>query len=680
MPRLPSIKVGIIAALCLAAGLAVGPPSATAQDECGGAALVATVVAGIFGRDAAAADVNRDERQSAADLVAAAQLGDPPSCPQAPARLRFDVDNRSGARTLEVTVRGERLGCECRAGDLVTSFARTFTCLGPEPLRCGDVSDLAPGEWLLEFRVGQPDFGQVQYRRTLLVGDDEPVVTRWTAFAAVLVVDDPDNTGIGSLRNRIQLARNAPKPLLIRFDDEVFPAGEAALVPITFPLATLDSDDVTVDGIDARGLPGNRGVDAQGQPFGAFSISGARNHLIGLRLRGAGGTDRDLLQVAGAAADGNRIEGLIIEGPASGDGIGVDSGAGDDFGVRATVIRDCEIRGARDKGIKVTAGAHARIENTWIRDNANGGVQATLGGHVLVVDSMVEANAGVGGENGLAVQGLDEVDALSTLTAAGTVVRDNGGNGLSVRAFATAVVTDSAFVGNGTGGMRVFNDVGAPALAAVEGSAFACNALDGVVVADASIADLGGGGFASPGDNAFAYNGESGAGFDLRNVSSNAVAAEVAQWDSCGRSMVCNESAVLANDIRDGGAGVSITPAVAPGGLGVPEVSRVVPSRGGAGELVRIFGSGFDAVGAYGAGGCESPAAANGCDPVRGNCVTIDGEAAEVVAATPTMLVVRRPFTCLEPVALQVSVAGVDRPATSRAVEVCSAGDDDGAE
>jgi hypothetical protein len=642
------------------------PAAAAAQSGCGGATLVAEVVAGIFGRDAAAADVNRDERLGAADLVAAAQFGDPPSCPQAPALLQLDVDNRSGARVLQVALRGTRLGCDCLAGDLATSFAQTFTCLGPEPRRCGHIGGLAPGEWLLEFRVDQPDLGQVQYRRALLVGADGPVVARWTAFAAVLVVDDPDNTGIGSLRNRIQLARTAPKPLLIRFDDEVFPAGEAVLVPITFPLTTLDSDDVTIDGIDARGLAGNRGVDAQEQPFGAFSVSGARNHLIGLRLRGAGGDDRDLLQVAGAAADGNRFEGLIIEGPASGDGIGVD-----DFGTRATVIRDCEIRGARDKGIKVTAGAHARIENSWIRGNANGGIQATLGGHVLVVDSVVEANAGVGGENGLAVQGLDEVDALSTLTAAGTLVRDNGGNGLSVRAYATAVVADSAFVGNGTGGMRVFNDVGAPALAAVEGSAFACNLLDGVVVTDDSAADLGGGAFASPGDNAFAYNGESGAGFDLRNISSNAVAAAFSQWDSCGRSVVCNESAVLATDVRDGGAGVSITPAVAPGGLGVPVVTRVEPERGRAGDLLRIFGSGFDAVNAYGGRACEAPAEANGCNPVRGNCVTIAGEAAEVVAATPTMLLVRRPFTCLEPVALQVSVAGVDRPATSGAVEVC---------
>lgn len=667
-PTPPAIRLALVLAGCIAS---TAPDSAAAEVACGGPALVAGVVGGIFGGDASAADVNADERVGAADLAAAAALGDPPRCPLRPAALVLDVDNRSGSPTVAVTLRGRRLRCDCRDDDLAGEFERSFLCLGPDPRRCGRVDGLAPGEWLLEFRVDAPATGQVQYRRELLVGAEAAVVSAWTAHASVLVVDRADNTGIGSLRNRLQLARDARKPVLVRFADDVFPAGEPTLVPITFALTTLDADDVTVDGIDALGLAGNRGVDAGGQAFGAFSVSGARNRIVGLRLRGAGGEDRDLLRVAGGRADGNVFERLVVEGPASGDGIGVDDGAGDDLGATATVIRDCVIRGARDKGVKVTTGAHARVEASWIEGNANGGVQATLGGHVSVVGSVVENNAGIGGENGLAVQGLDEFDALSTLTVEDSIVRGNGGNGLSVRAFATAVVGDTAFAGNGTAGMRVFNDVGAPALAVAEGSAFACNALDGAVVANGSLADLGGGPFASDGANAFSGNGAGGPGFDLRNVSANPVSAAFGQWDGCGAGAVCNEAAVLAGDVRDGGAGVAISPAVAAAGLGPPLVTRVEPQRGRAGELVWIHGAGFDAVAGHGGTACLDPGVANSCAPLRANCVRIGGAAAEVVAVTPTLLVVRRPQTCLEPVGLEVAVRRIDAGAVSEPVRVC---------
>lgn len=639
---------------------------------CGGEPLIAAVVAGIFGGDAGGGDVNEDARASAADLIAAGQFGDAPPCPAGSARLALNVANHTGKQVARVTLTGRRLRCDCAADEQSTSFHETFECLGTAARPCGEIGGLAPGQWLVSLRVDEPATGQVQYRRELLVAGSEPQVSAWTAFATVLTVDRPGNTGIGSLRNRIQLARNEAKPLLIRFDDEVFPAGEATVIPLTFQLTTLDSDDVTIDATDALGLTGNRVVDAQGAPFGAFSVSGARNHLIGLRLRGVGGEDRDVVRVAGANADGNVLEQLIVDSTASGDGIGIDDGAGNDFMETATVVRDCEVRAAGDKGIKVTTGAFARIERSWVHDNLNGGVQATLGGHVLAIDNLVERNAGIGGENGFAVQGLEEGDTLSTMTLAGNLVRDNGGNGLSVRAFAAAVVADTAFVGNGTGGVRVFNDVGGPALAVIEGSALACNALDGIVVADDSLADLGGGRFASAGDNAFAFNGGAGIGFDLRNTSTQEVAAVWSQWTSCGAGVSCDEERVQRTDVRDLGGGTRISPAVAATGLGAPAVTAVSPGRGRAGELLRIFGAGFDAVAGYGDANCGSVAAANGCAPVRGNCVLIDGVPAAIEAVTPTMLVVRWPFTCLEPVPLRVAVARADGPATSDAMTVCS--------
>lgn len=639
--------------------------------ECGGAPLLEQILAGIFADGEPGPDSNGDERASAADIVAAVALGDSPLCPTTTASIVLDIENRTGGQTVDVTLVGTRLVCDCAGGGGALTFESSFTCLGVDAQRCGEVTGLAPGEWLLELRVDAPGTGQVQYRRERLVAGVAPARSAWTAFASVLVVDDPDNTGIGSLRNRIQLANDAAKPLLIRFDDDVFPAGEVALVPLAFALPTLEADETTIDARDALGLAGNRGVDVQEMAFGGLSIGGARNHLIGLRLRNAGGQDRDLVRVAGARASGNVLEDLVVEGPATGDGIGVDDGAGSGFGAAATVIRGCEISGVGDKGVKVTTGAFARIESSHVHDNANGGIQATLGGNAYVADSLIERNAGVGAENGLAVQGA-EGGIASSMSGAGNLVRDNGGNGLSVRAFATAAIADSAFVGNGTGGIRVYNDIGPAALVAVEGSAFACNVLDGAVVLDSSVVDLGGGPFASFGANAFAFNGEPEPGIDLRAVSTEEVVAVGNQWQSCGSGVSCDERAVLANDIRDGGSGVVIEPAVAVGGDGFPEVTRVVPALGRAGELVRIFGSGFDAIGGYGDGSCESIAAANGCDPVVGNCVTIGGVVAEVEAVTPTMIVARWPFTCLEPVALRVSVRRVAGVATSNSIEVCT--------
>ena len=58
-----------------------------------------------------------------------------------------------------------------------------------------------------------------------------------------------------------------------------------------------------------------------------------------------------------------------------GDGIGVDTDAGKGFDDSVNVIRDCEVSGASDKGIKVTTGAHVRVERSWVHDNVNGGIR-----------------------------------------------------------------------------------------------------------------------------------------------------------------------------------------------------------------------------------------------------------------------------------------------------------------
>ncbi len=94
---------------------------------------------------------------------------------------------------------------------------------------------------------------------------------------------------------------------------------------------------------------------------------------------------------------------------------------------------------------------------------------------------------------------------------------------------------------------------------------------------------------------------------------------------------------------------VNVAPALATPNRQPPQITSIEPPFAAAGDLVRIYGTGFDAIDGAGAD-CGGIEAANTCRPVRGNCVFIDRQAAAVVAVTPTMLVVRAPFTCVAPV------------------------------
>jgi hypothetical protein len=203
------------------------------------------------------------------------------------------------------------------------------------------------------------------------------------------------------------------------------------------------------------------------------------------------------------------IERTIIENAASADGIGVDAQAGKDFSTSANVIRDCEIRGAADKGIKITVNAYARVERCWVHDNMNGGIQATLGGHVQSLYNLVEHNLGSTAQNGLSVAPPSDPmsTAASELFSRGDISRGNGGNGIAVHNLSMAEVQDAYLATNAAAGIRVYNDTGAsPATADVEGTSAVCNGIDGAVVANASVADFGGGALGSPGNNAFTQN------------------------------------------------------------------------------------------------------------------------------------------------------------------------------
>ena len=233
----------------------------------------------------------------------------------------------------------------------------------------------------------------------------------------------------------------------------------------------------------------------------------------------------------------------------------------------------------------------------------------------------------------------------------------NALRGLSVRSLSIATLRDDFACGNGAGergdgfGLAVFDAAGQSARIDVSGMAAVHNLGGGVVVGNDSVGFFGS--LDTPGANAFAFNGTMDPPFpvNFRNETTRALSAVGNQWEHCGASVPCDLARVRARDVYRAtlDAMVAVAPALATPQRDAPRITAIEPSFAAAGDLVRLYGSGFDAI--EGAGSdCGAVAAANGCRPVRGNCVFIDRHPAEVVAVTPTMLVVRAPFTCVAPV------------------------------
>lgn len=596
----------------------------------------------------------------------------PRPCPPTGARLQLEIDNRTGVSPVVVAADGERLEEDCAAGPLPTAYAEEWTCTGDGVSVCGEIT-LAPGAWRHALHLIEPATGQQQYRTSLVLAGVAPARLRFTAYAGVFDVDTVEDTAPGALRTALQMAPTLPKPLLIQFDPEIFPPGVRTAILLSSKLPALASDEVTIDGIDPAGAAGNRVVDAAGLPIAALSITGGGNQLLGLRLRNSGANNRDVLSLSGPLAVGNVIERVIVENAASADGIGVDQEAGADFDASANVIRDCEVTGAADKGIKVTTGAHARIERTWVHDNVNGGVQATLGGHIEVESSLVERNRGGSAQNGIVANDTDsnvEPTDVSEVITRGNISRGNGANGLAVRQAARGEIHQDYLAGNATSGLRVYNDVGGPASASVEGIAAVCNGSHGGAVADRSTADFGGGAADSPGNNAFAWNGLSGSGYNFYNATGTLISAVDNLWEHCGFAPSCDDDAIARLDLS-APALTAFQPSRPLADARGPTLTELAPSAGRRGDLMRIFGSGFEAIYAgASADVCSDPSAWNRCEPLRGNCVRVGGVEAVVEAATPSMLAVRLPFTCVEPVLVEVVTEAA--PSSPANISVCT--------
>lgn len=589
-------------------------------------------------------------------------------CPTAAAAVLLTIDNQTGASPISVTVSGRRSGATCTNSRGLDETYSVVVSAGSQT-----VGHLAPGSWVHTLSVEST--GQREHQPSLVLANAGSNRVRFTVVASVATVSTSNDDGTGSLREALSFANAAPSPVRVQCDENAFPPGIPTVITLASALPTISGSGITLDGIDATGAAGNRVIDAGGLAMPGLAISGAGNTIIGMRVRNAGGNNRDVVSIAGANAHGNVIDHCIIDQSATGDTIGIGNDAGADFLASANVIRDSEVFASSDKGIKVTTNAYTRVERTWVHDNANGGIQSTLSGHVFARDNVVERSRGATAQNGLSVNGAapNTPTIASELTTDGNLARFNAGDGISVRGLSLGFINNDALLANGNDGIRVFDENGAAA-AVVQGIAAACNAVDGAAVSGTSQADFGGGQFGSAGNNAFTQNNLPAGADNLRNSTGDLVFAENSQWEHCGVEAQCADSAITAYDVSDHGARTIVAPSQAHRTLRPPVITSVRPAKALAGGRLRIFGSGFNTIDGYFAdAACPDIAGRNHCTPLRGNCVRINDVPAGIEAVTPTMLVVRMPFACVAPQLLTVQTQG---GGTSPPFTVCTnAGD-----
>jgi hypothetical protein len=602
-------------------------------------------------------------------------------CPAPGASLTIALEPSSDAAGSDVLVFGALAdpACDDGAGALSADYAVHLTCAPSDPAGCRtEVDGLRPGRWRhrilgLSGEAAQ----QLQGRSGQLLDRSAGIHSLvWPLYRTVLTVTTLDDAAdcSGCLRSALTTAEVAAKPSLVQFAQNL----NGAIV-LAAPLPTLTSGQVTIDGFDIDGIPQTRSIDANGLNSPALRVSGPAYRIEGLQFFNVGGNSDTVLVDGPTANDvvldsvravGRAINlcgtvdqlGCIVDGvcrqttPQFPNGV-----CGDDViairnlagTITPVVVSESVARGALDKGIKVSDGAVAIIQHSLVEQNVDGGIQATLGGGVAAVENISRSNRGTFSANGISANGAAiGGTAPARLLTLGNLSLDNALRGLSVRALSVAALNSDFACGNGsvgrTGvGLSVFDGAGQAAVATVRGLAAVHNLTAGASLSDTARADFGSD--TAAGRNAFAFN--DGAGNNLRNGTNQPVSAVDNQWEHCGERPTCDTAAVMALDVSTSNpaAPITVAPALPTRQRRPPTITSIVPSFAVAGDLVRLYGRDFDAINGSGSS-CDRVADANTCHPLHGNCIMIDRQPAEVVAVTPTMAVIRAPFTCVSPV------------------------------
>jgi hypothetical protein len=557
--------------------------------------------------------------------------------------------------------------------------------------------------------------GQIQYQRDLLVSDHTvPNPVSWTVFKTALKVnqyaaDNGNGTcsdGSCTLRDAILEGNTKPQPTLITFDAGVFPAVPAKLtsppaneMQVTQPVnheqegLNITANGLVIDAANASlvGLRIQRVQPSNNPPtptpnFGGKNIDAVdfyapamNSSVLTCQIDGGAGdkyqssTGRDCIESLGAGS----------------------GGAAADFS-QANLVQQTEIRNCWDKAIKVSGTATGtpflRVEDSWIHDTIDTGVQATLSGALAIKRSLVERCGFHSGTptpvaisaNGIAANGAympptptpGYVPTPAVLISEGNVSRTNTLRNFFVRNASRATLTNDyacGAVGAQSNGITVDNpSPPATPMVSITGTASALNPLSGLAISGSSTVATGG-----P-SNAFTKNSASAR--NVNNGSTVGVTISQTQWEHCGNGASCVLNDILNLD-KTGSVTVSSPQAHRNPGSFTFAPTPIIPSKvAKIGDVVHIIGSGFNAIEGYNAyqpgtngcpgGGGVCPAATdcatldvgNKCTPyVKGTCVEFWDTVAEtwkaaddIIAITPTHLVVTSPIACSAPTTIRV--------------------------
>jgi hypothetical protein len=475
----------------------------------------------------------------------------------------------------------------------------------------------------------------------------------------------------------------------------------------------VGASGIVLDALDRNGEPGAIVLSGASVNDPLLRICGSGNLIRGLHLTGNPDAtkQRDTMILDGLAAD-NRLEDLIVEGPGKGDAVGAQGSGDGNRLVRA------DVRNAQDKGVKVTDGAQLEIADSCISANKNGGIQATRGGEATALRNLVQMNLPGAAQNGIWAFGWplfakSGIASPSRVRTDANVVRFNGAQGLSATDDAIALFQNDYVANNQYAGARIVSTAPCAAhgpTARFDGVAFVCNAattatggpqLSGTCSTSGLPCRVGSSDCA-PGERC-GGTAPKGLGLGVQFGSGEFGCCQGAcptplpsSCDECQACVgACRSPAVtlgaglnafvaqpLVTGVKAGqliadAAASSIdahgnfwdalsravvngpvdTAPVASAPADPPRIDAVWPSRPSRGDLVRVWGAGFDALAATRTAGCATTTPpADACDPSNS---TIDGAAntvslrladtsipADVVAVTPTMLAFRMPADC----------------------------------
>jgi hypothetical protein len=616
----------------------------------------------------------------------------------------------------------------CTGPGALTQPEVSLTCAaaGSTPVSCGRLTGLRPGAWAFRVRVQVSGSAvQEQAQQIVLVGGDAANVSNvvaWTVYPATFVVATADRAALaGALDAASSYTATHPGPALVTFSRTAFPLGGGTTIDLfpgipgsCNPTTCVPSSDeaglclmgnrLVVDALDADGAPGAVVLMARTCQTRLLRVYGHDVVLRGLVFQGSqfpypdpvpiDCLQADTVDVLGATALRDRIERCVIDGPTCGDAVAVEQDAGQPD-ADITIV-DSTLRGAEDRGLKVSTSAYATLATSCVADNRGGGVQATQGGHVTAVHNLVQRNLGT--KNGMTARG--NVTESTTLATDGNIVRLNGGRGVTVTDNAIGTFTNDVVSDNETAGSRVeTSEPPTGPQATFSGVAFVCNHLQvqdraapdgfgavtgydtdptstcaacatGACDPGCEEPDVSWGSVPTPGRNAFTLNARTPMGADFHDaVPASTVTAVGNQWKH-------EADPIAAGDVTAAAGAMVIVAPIEAARDGDPTLLDVSPKRPRRDQLVRVYGTHFDAIDGADCANAETLLTlADGCDPQNCPVATANGSTfgnrvrlrlggttyhPEVYAVSPTMLAFRMPVDCVTGAQLWVNTGPAD--------------------